>query len=69
MSYLLKLLFQLSPYNVSVTLCLPPDTNTPGFENEQKSKPEETKLISETAGLVEPEEVACHLIADALVNF
>ncbi|EEB13554.1 short-chain dehydrogenase, putative [Pediculus humanus corporis] len=57
---------KLSPYNISVTLCLPPDTNTPGFENEEKSKPVITRLISKTAGLFEPDVVAKQLISDAL---
>jgi 3-dehydrosphinganine reductase len=37
--------------NVSVQLAFPPDTDTPGFEEEQIGKPEETKLISQTSGL------------------
>jgi len=41
-----------------VTISFPPDTDTPGFHEEQKGKPEETKLISQTAGLLKPEEVA-----------
>jgi 3-dehydrosphinganine reductase len=35
---------------ISVTLALPTDTDTPGFENEQKSKPIETKLICGSGG-------------------
>nr|CAD7194901.1 unnamed protein product [Timema douglasi] len=57
---------QAKPYNVSVTLALPPDTDTPCFANEEKSKPLETKLISQEAGLVSPEEVASKLVKDAL---
>nr|CAD7439079.1 unnamed protein product [Timema bartmani] len=59
-------LFLAKPYNVSVTLALPPDTDTPCFANEEKSKPLETKLISQSAGLVSPEEVASKLVKDAL---
>ena len=62
-------LFQAKPYNVSVTLALPPDTDTPGFANEEKSKPPETRLISESGGLMSPEVVGTQLIKDALVNF
>ncbi|KAK6643775.1 hypothetical protein RUM43_000038 [Polyplax serrata] len=61
-----SLYMELSPYNVSVTLCLPPDTKTPGFEIEEKSKPEVTKEISKAAGLFEPEVVARQLLSDAL---
>lgn len=35
----------------------PPDTDTPGFEIENKCKPEETKLLSEAGGLFTPQEV------------
>lgn len=34
-----------------MTVCYPPDTDTPGYEEENKTKPIETKLISESAGL------------------
>lgn len=59
---------ELKPYNVTVTLCLPPDTDTPGFVAEELSKPLETKLISQSAALVKPEEVAEQLFKDALVS-
>lgn len=57
---------ETKPYGVSVTLSLPPDTDTPGFANEQKSKPMETRLISESGGLVHPDIVAEQTIRDAL---
>ena len=41
--------------NISVQMAFPPDTDTPGFEMEQIDKPEETRLISETSGLFQPE--------------
>ncbi|CAK9805015.1 3-ketodihydrosphingosine reductase [Anthophora plagiata] len=59
---------ELAPYNISVTLCLPPDTDTPGFAIEGLSKPLETKLISETSALVSPEVVANKLFKDALAG-
>ncbi|XP_065064132.1 3-ketodihydrosphingosine reductase-like [Rhopilema esculentum] len=49
---------ELKPHNIGVSVAFPPDTDTPGFENENESKPEATKLISETAGLFTPDEVA-----------
>jgi len=52
-----------------VTLSLPPDTDTPGFAEEQKSKPEETKIISEAAGLFSADAVAQKMLNDALVGF
>ncbi|XP_041376032.1 3-ketodihydrosphingosine reductase-like [Gigantopelta aegis] len=57
---------ELKPYNVYVTLAFPPDTDTPGFAEEQKSKPEETRLISETAGLFQPSVVASSIIKDVV---
>ncbi|XP_006608893.1 3-ketodihydrosphingosine reductase [Apis dorsata] len=59
---------ELAPYNISVTLSLPPDTNTPGFAIEELSKPLETKLISNTSSLVSPELVADKLFKDALAG-
>lgn len=60
---------ELNPYDVSVTLSLPPDTDTPGFAVEELTKPLETKLISAAGSLVKPEAVAAALINDALVKF
>lgn len=51
---------------VSVTLALPADTDTPGFENEEKTKPKETKLISGSGGLAQPDDVAKRIVNDAL---
>jgi 3-dehydrosphinganine reductase len=50
-------------------LSFPPDTDTPGFATEENSKPMETRLISQSAGLVSPEVVAKQIIADALVSY
>lgn len=41
--------------NISIVLAYPPDTDTPGYKKENKGKPTETHLISETAGLYQPE--------------
>ncbi|XP_011211204.2 3-ketodihydrosphingosine reductase [Bactrocera dorsalis] len=51
---------------ILVTLALPADTNTPGFENEEKTKPKETKIISGGGGLAEPQQVAKQILNDAL---
>lgn len=51
---------------VSVTLALPADTDTPGFERENESKPLETKIISGSGGLAKPEDVGKRIIDDAL---
>lgn len=54
--------------NVRLTLAFPPDTDTPGFQNEELSKPLETKLISGSGGLHTPELVGKKIIQDALVS-
>jgi 3-dehydrosphinganine reductase len=51
---------------INVTLALPADTDTPGFANEEKSKPEETKEICGSGGLFKPEDVAKKILNDAL---
>ncbi|KXJ67985.1 3-ketodihydrosphingosine reductase [Aedes albopictus] len=51
---------------VSVTLALPADTDTPGFERENQSKPMETKIISGSGGLAKPEDVGKRIVHDAL---
>lgn len=42
--------------------------DTPGLENENRSKPEETKIISAGAGLSQPEDVANKIVHDSLVR-
>lgn len=49
---------ELSRYNIKVQVLCPPDTETPGFEVENQTKPQETKEISKSAKLLQPEEVA-----------
>lgn len=49
---------ELKPYNIAVSILYPPDTETPGFEIENVSKPPETAIISETANLYSAEKVA-----------
>lgn len=55
--------------NVRQTLVFPPDTDTPGFANEELTKPNETKLISSSGGLHSPDEIGKKLIHDAMVSF
>ncbi|XP_011638417.1 3-ketodihydrosphingosine reductase [Pogonomyrmex barbatus] len=63
-----SLAMELRPYNISVTLSLPPDTDTPGFAIEELSKPTETKAISEMAKLMKPEIVAEKILKDTLAS-
>lgn len=49
---------ELKKYNIRVSVLCPPDTDTPGFHNENKTKPAETHAISAGASLLTPEKVA-----------
>ena len=53
---------ELRPYGITVSVLCPPDTDTPGFEVENRTKPEETKAISASTKLMRPDEVAQALI-------
>ncbi|OWU86392.1 hypothetical protein ATO6_06130 [Oceanicola sp. 22II-s10i] len=53
---------ELAPHDIAVTLCYPPDTDTPMLEYEMRTKPEATKIISEGGGLWKPEDVAAALL-------
>ncbi|XP_048074441.1 3-ketodihydrosphingosine reductase isoform X4 [Ursus arctos] len=57
---------EVKPYNVYVTVAYPPDTDTPGFAEENKTKPLETRLISETVSVCKPEQVAKQIVKDAI---
>lgn len=41
---------------VNISVCYPPDTKTPGYEVENEKKPEACRLISEGAGIWDPQE-------------
>jgi len=49
---------ELERHNVGVTLVCPPDTRTPMFNAEENRKPIETKRLSDSGTLLEPDEVA-----------
>lgn len=53
---------ELRRYGIKVAVLCPPDTDTPGFAAENKTKPEETKEASRGAKLMSPDEVARQLI-------
>lgn len=53
---------ELSPYKIKISLIFPPDVNTPQFERENKIKPKECAIMSERAGLLQPEDIAEALI-------
>jgi len=49
---------ELKQYGITVSVLCPPDTDTPGFKEENKTKPPECQAISARAKLMQPEEVA-----------
>jgi len=49
---------ELKPLKIGVSVLCPPDTDTPGLAISEQTIPEETKAISASAKLMQPEEVA-----------
>ncbi len=49
---------ELRLFNIHLAVVYPPDTNTPGLEAENKTKPPETKAITATAKIWTAEDVA-----------
>ena len=49
---------ELMQYKINVSVLCPPDTDTPGLHEENKTKPKETQAISGNAKLLKPEFVA-----------
>ncbi|MBN2158695.1 MAG: SDR family oxidoreductase [Spirochaetes bacterium] len=53
---------ELKPYNIRCSVLFPPDTDTPGLKTENKIKPKEVMIMSESGGLLTPEKVAEKLV-------
>jgi 3-dehydrosphinganine reductase len=53
---------ELKPCGVTVSVLCPPDTDTPGFAEENKTKPPETRAVSAAANIMKPEQVAAALL-------
>jgi 3-dehydrosphinganine reductase len=49
---------ELKRWGIRVSIVYPPDTDTPGFHEEDRTKPPETRKICETAALLSPDAVA-----------
>ena len=49
---------ELKPYGIAVSVLVPTDTDTPGFQAENKTKPIETKVISSWSKVVSPDFIA-----------
>lgn len=58
---------ELLGFGISVSIAFPPDTETPGFENEEKTKPKETSLITPPA-LYKPQVVALDMLTGFLAG-
>jgi len=63
-----SLYHELLPYDISVALSYPPDTETPMFAEENKTKPLETIKIAGSGGLMSAEKVAATLIGGIVNN-
>ena len=59
---------ELKTTKVKVSICFPPDTDTPGLAEENKIKPEVLRLATQAGGLAQPEEVADSIIKGILHN-
>jgi len=53
---------ELKPQGIAVSVLCPPDTDTPGLQQENLTKPEETRAISAKAKVMRPEQVARALV-------
>lgn len=53
---------ELKPRGITVSVLCPPDTDTPGFEVENRTKPEETKAVSGGVKVMSADDVARALI-------
>lgn len=53
---------ELRRFGITVSVLCPPDTDTPGLVEENKTKPLETVAISETASLMKADDVAAALL-------
>ncbi len=49
---------ELKPFGISVSVLCPPDTDTPGFQQEEQTKPPETTAIAGKIKLLSPDSVA-----------
>lgn len=57
---------ELQLHNIKISIVYPPDTNTPGLTTENEGKPPECVMMSESGGLLEPEEVSEYVIKKVL---
>jgi 3-dehydrosphinganine reductase len=53
--------FELQGSGVSISICYPPDTDTPQLAEENRFKPDETRLLTQKAGLWNADRLAHHV--------
>jgi 3-dehydrosphinganine reductase len=53
---------ELRPHGIGVSVCFPPDTDTPQLAAENRTKPPETRALAGNAALLAPETVAAALL-------
>ncbi|MHA1301267.1 MAG: SDR family oxidoreductase [Candidatus Helarchaeota archaeon] len=53
---------ELKPYNINISIVYPPDTDTPGFKDDEELRPKELSIIAGTAKVMDPEDVAKAII-------
>lgn len=53
------------PQKIHIQVYFPPDVDTPGFAQENLTKPEETRRISETSDLFTPQQIAKRMLQEA----
>jgi 3-dehydrosphinganine reductase len=56
---------EVKPYNIFISLSYPPDTDTPGYQEEMLSKPTLTKKISESGSVFSAVSVAESIVDGA----
>lgn len=49
---------ELKPHGIGLSVLFPPDTDTPGFEIENRTKPQEAAMMSESVKIMSSEDVA-----------
>ncbi len=59
---------ELKPYNIRFSILYPPDTDTPGFALENRTKPVEVKIMSRGGGFLTSEKVADALMRGIAKN-
>ncbi|MGF1492452.1 MAG: SDR family oxidoreductase [Microcoleaceae cyanobacterium] len=54
---------EVKPFGIQVTIVYPPDTATPQLDAENRTKPIETKQITDTTRIWQPEEIAQEILS------